>query len=99
MADVLLEIIRTSEPSAKVVSRCIYMLDFSKRGDEAQELIQQFKAKLGMEIEVATAWARHALRGQNKAAAVELTGSAVIARLRPKSGGAASPPCGKSRNG
>jgi MinD-like ATPase involved in chromosome partitioning or flagellar assembly len=82
-ADVLLEIVRTSEPSAKVVSRCIYMLDLSKRGDEADELIQQFKAKLGTEMEVATAWARHALRSQNKAAAVELIGSPVIAQLRP----------------
>ena len=86
-ADVLLEIIRTSEPSAKVVSRCIYMLDYSKRGDEAEELIQQFKAKLGTEIEVAIAWARHALRSQNKTAAAELTGSPVIARLRPSLAG------------
>ena len=86
-ADVLLEIIRASEPSAKVVSRCIYMLDFSKRGDEAEELIQQFKAKLGTEVEVATAWARHALRNENKAAAVELTSSSVIARLRPSLAG------------
>lgn len=86
-ADVLLEIIRTSEPSAKVVSRCIYMLDFSKRGDEAEELIQQFKTKLGTEMEVATAWARHALRSQNNSAALELTGSPVIARLRPSLAG------------
>jgi cellulose biosynthesis protein BcsQ len=86
-ADVLLEIIRTSEPSAKIVSRCIYMLDFSKRGDEAEELIQKFKAKLGTEMDVATAWARHALRGQNKAAAVELASSPVIARLRPSLAG------------
>ncbi|MFZ0758807.1 MAG: hypothetical protein WAM69_02555 [Candidatus Sulfotelmatobacter sp.] len=86
-ADVLLEIIRTSEPSGKVVSRCIYMLDFAKRGDEAEELIQQFKAKLGTEVEVAAAWARHALKSQNKAAAVELIGSPVIARLRPSVAG------------
>src|SRR5260370_13601816 len=86
-ADVLLEIIRTSEPSAKEVSRCIYILDLSNRGDEAEELIQQFKAKLGTEVEVATAWARHALRSQNKATAVELAGSPVIARLRPSLAG------------
>jgi hypothetical protein len=86
-ADVLLEIIRTSEPSAKVVSRCIYMLDYSKRGDEAEELIQRFKTKLGNEADVATAWARHALRSQNKAAATELTASPVAARLRPSLAG------------
>lgn len=86
-ADVLLEIIRRSEPSAKVVSRCIYMLDYSKRGDEAEDLVQRFKAKVGTEPDFATAWARHALRSQNKAAAVELTGSPVIARLRPSLAG------------
>jgi MinD-like ATPase involved in chromosome partitioning or flagellar assembly len=86
-ADVMLEIIRTSEPSSRVVSHCIYMLDYSKRGDEAEELIQRFKAKLGTESDVATAWARHALRSQNKAAAVELTASPVIARLRPSLAG------------
>ncbi len=86
-ADVLLEIIQTSEPSTKVVSRCIYMLDYAKRGDEAEELIQRFKAKLGNETDVATAWARHALRSQNKTAAVELTASPVVARLRPSLAG------------
>jgi len=86
-ADVLLEIIRTSEPSSRVISRCIYMLDYSKRGDEAEELIQGFKVKLGTETDFATAWARHVLRSQNKAAVVELTGSPVIARLRPSLAG------------
>jgi hypothetical protein len=85
-ADVLLEI-RASEPSARAVSRCIYMLDYSKRGGEAEELIQRFKAKLGTEREFAAAWARHALRSQNKAAAAELTGSPVIARVRPSLAG------------
>lgn len=86
-ADVLLEIVRTSEASVTVVSRCIYMLDLSKRGQDAEELIQRFKTKLGTEIEFATAWARHALRSQNKAAAVEIIGSPVIARLRPSLAG------------
>jgi hypothetical protein len=86
-ADVLLEIIRTYEPSARAVSRCIYMLDYSKRGDEAEELIQRFKAKLGTETDFVAAWARHALRSQNKAAAAELTGSPVIARVRPSLAG------------
>ena len=86
-ADILLEIIRTSEPSAKAVSRCIFMLDYSKRGDEAEELIQRFKAKLGTEPDMVTAWARHALRSQNKAAAVELAASPVVARLRPSLAG------------
>jgi hypothetical protein len=63
------------------------MLDFSKRGHEAEELIQQFKATLGTEMDVATAWARHALRSQNKTAAMELTSSPVIGRLRPSLAG------------
>ena len=82
-ANVLLEIIRTSGPSSAAVSRCIYMLDFSKRTDEAEELIQQSKAKLGNEVDFVVSWARHALRGQNKTAASEITTLPVIARLRP----------------
>ena len=93
------KIIRSSEPSARVISRCIHMLDRAKRGDEAEELIQQFKARVGTEMEVATAWARHALRSQNKDAALELIVSPVVARLRAELGWAASSPCGKSRNG
>jgi hypothetical protein len=38
-------------------------------------------------MDVATAWARHAVRSQNQTAAVELTGSPVIARLRPSLAG------------
>lgn len=59
------------------------MLDFSKRTDEAEELIQQSKAKLGNEVDFVVSWARHALRGQNKTAASEITTLPVIARLRP----------------
>jgi MinD-like ATPase involved in chromosome partitioning or flagellar assembly len=82
-ADVLLEIIRIAEPSSAVVSRCVYMLDFSKRTDEAEQLIQRSKAKLGNEADFVMAWSRHALRGQDKTAATEITALPVIARLRP----------------
>jgi MinD-like ATPase involved in chromosome partitioning or flagellar assembly len=81
-ADVLLDIIRTSEPSSTAVSRCVYMLDYAKRGDEAEDLIQRHKVKLGVDPDFATAWARHALKGPNKAAVAEIATLPVIARLR-----------------
>lgn len=86
-ADVLLEIIQTSEPSAVAASRCIYMLDYAARRDEAEKLIQQLKGKLGTESEFATAWARHALRAQDKAAIAELTSLPVLAKVRPSLAG------------
>jgi len=83
-ADVLLEIINEKPdfPSA-VLSRCIYFLDVSNRGHEAERLIQQFKSKLTSDLEFAGAWAKHALRTQNKAAAVEITGLPIVASLPP----------------
>jgi MinD-like ATPase involved in chromosome partitioning or flagellar assembly len=82
-ADVLLEVIRTGDLSPATVARCIYMLDYSKRGDEAEALIQKFKTKLGAEPNFAAAWARHALRMQNKAASAEITALPVISALSP----------------
>jgi MinD-like ATPase involved in chromosome partitioning or flagellar assembly len=86
-ADVLLEIIRTSEPSSTVVSRCIYMLDYAGRRDEAEELIGQFKVKFASEVDFVTAWARYALRGQDKAAIAELAALPALARVRPSTAG------------
>jgi MinD-like ATPase involved in chromosome partitioning or flagellar assembly len=82
-ADILLEVIRTAEPSASVVSRCVFMLDYSNRKDEAEELIQRFKAKFAADPNFAMAWARHALNGQDKAAATEIAALPVISRLSP----------------
>ena len=46
-ANVLLEVIKNTDPTVEALSRCIVFLDRAKRGDEADALIQQFKAKLG----------------------------------------------------
>ncbi|HKM47078.1 MAG TPA: hypothetical protein VJX69_05800 [Terriglobales bacterium] len=83
-ADVLLEVINEKpDPPSEVLSRCIFFLDVSKRGNEAERLIQQFKSKLANDSGFASAWAKHILRTQNKAAAVEITGLPVIANLTP----------------
>jgi len=82
-ADVLLEIIKTSEPSPSVVSHCVFMLDYSHRDEEAERLIQAYKSKLGTEVNFASAWARHALKLQDKAALLEISTPQVISRLRP----------------
>jgi len=82
-ADVLLDVIRTSDPSPATVARCIYMLDYSKRSDEAEELIRKSKTKLGTEPGFADAWARHALKMQDKAASAEITALPVISALSP----------------
>src|SRR5262249_50768599 len=81
-ADVLLEVIRTAEPSFKIVSRCIFFLDFSKRRDESEDLIQRFKTKFAGESDFVTVWARHALRSEQKSAVNEIISLPVVARLR-----------------
>jgi hypothetical protein len=81
-ADVLLEIIKTSEPTAQIVSRCIALLDASNRGAEANMLIQQFKADLASEPDFVETWARHALRGKRPDQLSELTQSPVMHALR-----------------
>ncbi|HYX67526.1 MAG TPA: hypothetical protein VE825_00215, partial [Terriglobales bacterium] len=83
-ADVLLEVVNeTPDPPSKVLSRCIFFLDVSKRGNEAERLIQQFKSKLSDDSEFATAWAKHVLRTKNKTAAVEITRLPMVANLTP----------------
>ena len=82
-ADVLLDVIKTSGPLAAAVSRAIFMLDYAKRTDEAQDLVNHHKATLLDEAEFANAWARHALREKDKAGATELANLQVIAKLRP----------------
>lgn len=64
-ADVLLDVIKTSDPSGEVVSRCIGFLDVSKRAPEAAALIQQLKPKLAADARFVQAWARHALDHQD----------------------------------
>ena len=81
-ADVLLEVIKNTDPTVEALSRCIVFLDRAKRGDEADALIQQFKAKLGNDPEFLGVWARHALRRKRNEALSELIQPPVIAQLR-----------------
>jgi MinD-like ATPase involved in chromosome partitioning or flagellar assembly len=71
-ADVLLEVIKTSEPTAQIASSCIAFLDVSKRVAEANAVIQQLKPKLVTDPSFVEAWAKHALRNQDKDALAEL---------------------------
>jgi hypothetical protein len=81
-ADILLEIIGTSGPTAPIVSRCIGLLDAAERDKEADALIQGLKAKLADEPPFTEAWARHALRGKTKDALFELTQPPFVDNLR-----------------
>jgi len=82
-ADILLEIINSSDPSSRVVIFCIQMLDIAKRIEEADGIIARYKARLGNDPDFATSWARHALRTNNKGAASEITKLPAISTLRP----------------
>lgn len=82
-ADVLLEIIKTSEPSSFVISRCIFMLDISERNDEADALIQRFKTSFETDGSFLNAWGRHVLRLHDKAGSLEITRLPVISKLSP----------------
>ena len=82
-ADVLLEVIRSSEPNGEIVSRCIAYLDVAKRAKEADALIQQFKAELGNNAEFVAAWARHALRDESKDSVSALIQAPMIQKLNP----------------
>ena len=65
-ADVLLAVLETSEPTAAIAAQCIIFLDVSKRMAEADGLIERLRPKLGMEPAFVEAWARHALRSEDK---------------------------------
>ena len=71
-ADVLLEVIKTSDPAAALTSRCIAYLDISNRSAEASSLIQELKGKLLTDPSFVEAWARHALRDKTKDSLAEL---------------------------
>jgi len=82
-ADIVLEIIQTAEPTATIVARCIFYLDYAKRDSEADALIQRVKNKFATEPEFANAWARHAIKERSPAAIAEVAESAAMERLRP----------------
>ena len=71
-ADILLEIIKTSEATGDIVARCIAFLDTSKRVFEVNGLIQECKPRLVGDPRFVEAWARHILRDPNKGALAEL---------------------------
>jgi MinD-like ATPase involved in chromosome partitioning or flagellar assembly len=82
-ADVLHDIMETSGPTPALVARSIFMLDFAKRTDESEALIENFKNAFSADSEFANAWARHALKSRNKVALTEITKSPAIEKLRP----------------
>ncbi len=81
-ADVLLEIVKTSEPTAAIVARCLSLLDTSNRAAEADMLIQQFKERLVTEIVFLEAWAYHALHDENENALSELIQAPAVDLLQ-----------------
>lgn len=82
-ADIVLEIIEVSEPTATIVARCILYLDYASRKPEADALIQQMKNKFAADPEFANAWARHAVNEKSQSAIAEVAESASMERLRP----------------
>lgn len=82
-ADIVLEMIESFEPTARVVARCIALLDFAKRSAEADDLIQKLKNNFVSVPEFANAWVRHAIRAKSKSAFEELSMSPWIEVLRP----------------
>jgi len=82
-ADIVLEIIETAEPTATMVARCIFYLDYANRDSEADALIQQVKNKFSTDPEFANAWARHAIKENSPSAIAEVAESAAMDRLRP----------------
>jgi MinD-like ATPase involved in chromosome partitioning or flagellar assembly/tetratricopeptide (TPR) repeat protein len=87
-ADLLLELMNTSEANPAIVSRCIASLDAAKRVAEAEALIQRFKVVLGADPAFVETWAAHVLSGDNKDALMELATSSateVLRTVRPSS--------------
>jgi hypothetical protein len=85
-ADVLLEVIQTSEPTAEIVARCIGFLDIAKRPRESADLIEQVKARLLTEPVFLEAWARHAIQSDDKDAVKALVQPPVkdvLVNVRP----------------
>lgn len=82
-ADVLLEIINSSEPTPAVVARCIELLGTASRRDEAETLIQKLKGKFTAAPEFAAAWAKHAIASKSEASLKELTSSPWVEIVQP----------------
>jgi MinD-like ATPase involved in chromosome partitioning or flagellar assembly len=82
-ADIVLEVMKSSEPTPQIIARCIALLDLADRSSEADALIQQFKTGFSAAPEFVSAWVRHAVRFKSKSAFEELAKSPWIECLRP----------------
>jgi hypothetical protein len=82
-ADVLIEIIDSSEPKAPIVARCIAFLETAGRANEAEALIQKLKSKFTGSPEFANAWARLAIKSKSETPRSELMKSPWIEIVRP----------------
>lgn len=82
-ADIVMEIIKCSEPTAAMIARCIVFLDYANRGPDADALIQRVKSQFSAAPEFTNAWARHAIKDKNKLAIEEVAQSPWIESLRP----------------
>jgi MinD-like ATPase involved in chromosome partitioning or flagellar assembly len=82
-ADVLQDIVETSGPSPAIVARLVFFLDFAKRTEESNALIQKYETAFASEADFSNAWARHALRVRDKVALLAITKSPAIEKLRP----------------
>jgi MinD-like ATPase involved in chromosome partitioning or flagellar assembly len=82
-ADILDEIMREHGPTPALVARSITLLDYAKRTEESEALIQRFCTDFASEAEFAIAWARHALRSGDRSGLITLTNSPAIKQLRP----------------
>lgn len=80
-ADVLMEIMDSSEPTVPIVARCVELLDGAHRGNEAEALIQKLKARFVGVPDFATAWARHAMKMKSDTS--ELMKTPWIEAVRP----------------
>jgi hypothetical protein len=81
-ADVLLEVIETSGPTEEIASYCIRMLDYARRGEEADDLITEHKSAMAGSREFLEAWATHALRSGRREVLVEFTQDPLVGKLR-----------------
>ena len=86
-ADIISEVIATGGASPSLVARKINLLDFAKRFEESEAVIQEFKVSFANEADFATAWARHALRFRHRSALLEIAKSSTLEKLRPSLGG------------
>ena len=82
-ADVLIEVINSSEPTPDDCRPLYRTPRYRRRADEAEVLIHKLKGKFIGVPEFASAWARHAMRLKNASSSAELMKSPWIEAVRP----------------